>query len=190
MANIHPTSILIDCSFEDDISIGPFCYLDHVHLGHNVVIEGNSRITQSSIDDNTEILWWAIIRESTIGKKCILGCEVKRSTLGDHIKAKHLGTLIGSATVWHGTNFGGGSKCANYDGNGKWTFILGENIFIGCDVILSVKSGTIRTIGSGSKIGANVHVDVDIPPYSLVYTDRNNGTTTLRAWYYTPVWNK
>jgi len=55
---------------------------------------------------------------------------VKKSQLGAKNKAKHPGTSIISSTTGEKVNFGGGSKCANYDGTGKGNFIFGNSVFV------------------------------------------------------------
>ena len=182
--SIHETAIIIDCTLGDNVNIGPFCYITNTIIGDNVTIEGNARIEKSVLHNNTEVLWGSIIRESTLEEWCIIGCEVKKSHLWSHTKAKHPGTGIISTQTGSKVNFGWGSKCANYDGQWKWSFIIGDNVFIGCNSVLSVKSGQTRTIHTGTKIGANVHISNDIPAHSLVYSDRETWKTTVREGYY------
>lgn len=184
---IHPSSIVLNSQLGDNVHIGPFCYIDDSSLGDNVCIEGNTRIVSSHIMDDVEILWWSVVRESSLAEWCIIGCEIKKSHLGKKNKAKHIGTTIVNATTGWNVNFWSGFKCANYDGTGKWNFIIWENVFLGCNSVISVKSGKITTIHTGSKIGANVHIWRDVPPHTLVYIDKDTGKTTLRENYYDPL---
>lgn len=181
---IHPTSILTNCTLGNNVSVGPFCFLSDTIIGDNVSLEGNIRIEKSILKNDVQILWGTIIRESTLEEWCIIGCEVKKSHLGKHTKAKHPGTSIISTTTGEKVNFWGGSKCANYDGTGKGTFIIGDHVFLWCNTVLSVKAGEITTIHAGTKIGANIHISQDVPSNSLVYLDRETGKTTIREWYY------
>lgn len=186
--SIHETSILTNCILGDDIVVWPFCFLDDVTLGNGVKIEGNARIEKSTLHDTVQVLWGSVIRESTLEAWCIIGCEVKKSHLGPQTKAKHPGTSIISTQTGTKVNFGGGAKCANYDGKWKWNFILGDNVFIGCNSVLSVKANQTTHIHTGTKIGANIHVSSDIPPHSLIYTDRETWKTTVREGYYASQW--
>jgi bifunctional UDP-N-acetylglucosamine pyrophosphorylase / glucosamine-1-phosphate N-acetyltransferase len=181
---IHETAVLTNCTLGNNISIGPFCFLSDTEIGDNAVIEGNVRIEKSTLKNNIEVLWGALIRESILEEGCIIGCEVKKSHLGKGNKAKHPGTSITSTQTGEKVNFWGGCRCANYDGVGKWSFIIGDRVFIGCNAVLSVKANQVTQIRTGTKIGANVHISGDILENSLVYLDRETGKTTVREWYY------
>ena len=181
---IHPSSCIINCSIGENVFVGPFCFISDSTLSDNAKIEGNARIEKSIIKENVEILWWGIIRESTLDTGCVIGGEVKKCTLGKNNKAKHPGTSIISATTGEKVNFGGGFKCANYDGTGKGHFIIGNNVFFGCNSVISVRAEQTTTIHDGVKIGANIHIGIDVPESSLVYLDRETGKTTIREGYY------
>lgn len=181
---IHPTAILSNCTLGNNVSIGPFCFLSDTEIGDNGVIEGNVRIEKSILKNDVQILWGSLIRESVLEEWCIIGCEVKKSHLGRHNKAKHPGTSIISAETGEKVNFWGGCKCANYDGTGKWRFVIGDKVFIGCNAVLSVKANQVTTLWTGTKIGANIHISGDIPAHSLVYMDRETWKTTIRESYY------
>jgi bifunctional UDP-N-acetylglucosamine pyrophosphorylase / glucosamine-1-phosphate N-acetyltransferase len=180
---IHPSSVIIDSQLGNNVSVGPGCLIRDCIIGDDVVIEWNVLIEKSHIHPLVEILWWSLIRESTIASWCIIWCEVKRSTLGARTMAKHPGTTIGSLTCWEDVNFWSGVKCANYDGKWKGTFVLWRGVFLWCNTVLSVKADTVRTIGNNIKIWALVHVDQDVPSDTLVYTDRKTGTVTYREGY-------
>lgn len=182
--SIHPSSIITNCTIGEWVTIGPFCMITDTALWDNVAIEWNVRIEKSTLGNSCEILWWAIIRESTLGEWCVIGGEVKKSKLGKHNKAKHPGTTVVSTTSGEKVNFWWGLKCANYDGTGKGTFIVGNNVFLGCNSVISVKAGQTTTIHDGVKIGANIHISGDIPAHSLVYQDRETGKVTVREGYY------
>ena len=184
MNQIHSTAILTNCTLWSSVSVGPFCMISDTTLGDGVTIEGNVLIEKSTLADRCEILWWSIIRESSLAEWCIIGCEVKKSHLGKHNKAKHPGTTVVNTTSGEKVNFWGGWKCANYDGRWKGHFIIGDDVFLGSNSVVSVLAGETTTIHTGSKIGANVHISQDIPPYSLVYLDRESGKVTVREGYY------
>lgn len=178
--SIHETALVINCILGENVTIGPFCFITDTTIGNDVIIEGNARIEKSILKNNVEILWGAIIRDSTLEDGCIIGCEVKKSHLGKTNKAKHPGTSIISSQTGEKVNFGGGCKCANYDGIGKGAFVFGDNVFIGCNTVISVKANQITTIGRGTKIGANVHLSSNAPENSLIYLDRETGKTAIR----------
>lgn len=181
---IHPSSIITNCTLWEWVSIGPFCMISDSNIESGVKIEGNARIEKSQLGKDVEILWWGIIRESTLAEWCVIGGEVKKSHLGKKNKAKHPSTAIISTTSGERVNFWGGFKCANYDGTGKWHFIIGNDVFLGCNSVLSVKANKTTTLHDGVKIGANVHIGQDIPANSLVYHDRESGKVTVREGYY------
>jgi bifunctional UDP-N-acetylglucosamine pyrophosphorylase / glucosamine-1-phosphate N-acetyltransferase len=181
--SVHPSSTITNSTIWDNVTIGPFCMITDSIIADDVVIEWSVRIEKSTIGAKTEVLWGSVIRESTLGEECIIGCEVKRSSLGNTNVGKHPGSTIASVTTGNNVNFWSGVKFANYDGKGKGTFVLGNDVFLGCNSILSVKSDTVRTIGNGVKIGALVHVDRDIPDDALVYIDRETAKLTVREGY-------
>lgn len=181
---IHPTSVITDTQLGNNISIGPGCLIKNSIIWDNVTIEWNVLIEKSQICESVEILWWSIIRESEIGSACIIWCEVKRSHIWEKTMAKHPGTILGSLRCGKSNNFWSGVKCANYDGKWKGNFVLWDDVFVWCNTVMSVKADTTRTIGNGVKIGALVHVDIDIPDKSLVYMDKKTGTLSIREGYY------
>ncbi len=181
---IHPSSSLINCTLWAGVRVWPFCHISDSTLDDNVIIEGNARIEKSTLWAGVEILWGGIIRESSLDTGCIIGGEVKKCSLGKNNKAKHPGTSIISTTSGEKVNFGGGFKCANYDGTGKGHFVIGSRVFFWCNSVISVRANQTTTIHDGVKIGANIHVHTDIPADSLVYIDRETGKTTVREGYY------
>lgn len=181
---IHPSAIITNSTIGDSASIGPWCFISDSIIWDNVRVEWSVRIEKSEIKNNTEILWWSIIRESIIESECIIWCEVKRSHIWVKARAKHLGTTLGSLRCGKNNNFWSGVKCANYDGKWKGNFVLWDDVFVWCNTVMSVKADTTRTIGNGVKIGALVHVDMDIPDKSLVYMDKKTGTLSIREGYY------
>ena len=85
--DIHPTSIVLNCTLGNNISIGPFCFLSDSTIEDGVSIEGNVRIEKSVIREKSDSF-----------------------------------------------------KFANYDGTGKGNFIIGSNVFFGCNTVISVKA--------------------------------------------------
>jgi len=75
-------------------------------------------------------------------------------------------------------------KFANYDGYGKGTFDLGEDVFLGCNTVVSTRADLVRKLEDGVKVGAMCHIAQDIPAHSLAYIDNATGTLTVREGYY------
>lgn len=180
---IHASSVVTNCTIGKNVSVGPSCFITDSTIGDNVIIEGSTRIEKSQLENDISLLWGSIIRESSIASWCVIGCEVKKSELWKYNKAKHPGTSIINAKTGEKVNFGGWFKCANYDGVGKGHFTIGNHVFFGCNSVISVKANQVTTIHDGVKIGANVHVWVDIPADSLVYIDKDSGKVTIREGY-------
>lgn len=184
MWQIHPTAIIINSTIAENVNIGPWSYISDSQIQADVSIEGGVRIEKSMIDEGSEILWWAIIRDSHIHSSCIIGAEIKKSEIGKNNKAKHPGTSITNTISGENVNFWGGCRFANYDGKGKGNFIIGDHVFIWCNAVISAKANTTTSLGERTKIGASVHVSGEIPAWSLVYTDRETGKLTIREHYY------
>lgn len=88
--------------------------------------------------------------------------EVKNSTTGDDTKAAHL-AYIGDAQVGERVNFGCGSITVNYDGVKKHKTIIGNDVFIGCNVNMVAPI----SISDNVFIAAGSTVTKDIPKGSL-----------------------
>ena len=176
-----------------DVKIGPDVLISsNVHLvgktiiGTGVVIEPNSIIRKSTIEDGCWIKAGSYIEESLIKKNAHVGpyarirpeskigvgsrvgnfVELKKTILGDGSKANHL-SYIGDATIGKESNIGAGVITCNYDGGlkyqGKAKTIVGNHAFIGSDVqlIAPIKISDHAYVASGSSI------TTDVPPYAL-----------------------
>lgn len=187
---IDSSSHVVNSTLGDNVIIWPGCRIIDSTIENGVKIEWNVLIEKSIIRAESEILWWSIIRESEINSGCIVGCEVKRSHLGVHTMAKHPWTTLWSLKCGKNNNFWSGVKCANFDGKWKGNFVLGDDVFVGCNTVMSVKADTTRTIGNTVKIWALVHVDRDVPDATLVYVDRDNGKVTYREGYFNNISNE
>ena len=141
-------------------------------IGENCVLYPNSRIKDSTIDDNV-IVQSSVILSSSVGKNVTVGpfayirpesvigrsvkigdfVEIKKSTIGDRTKVAHL-TYIGDAEVGSGCNFGCGTVVVNYDGKVKNKTLVGNNSFIGCNtnLVSPVKVNDNTYIAAGSTI--------------------------------------
>ncbi len=125
----------------------------------------SSYIMDSIVGDNTSVGPYAHIRAgAVIGDNNRIGnfVEVKKSILGDGVKAAHL-TYIGDSEVGDKVNFGCGVVTVNYDGKNKFKTVISDEVFIGSNVNLIAPI----TVGQGAKIAAGSTVTDDIPAHSL-----------------------
>jgi bifunctional UDP-N-acetylglucosamine pyrophosphorylase/glucosamine-1-phosphate N-acetyltransferase len=153
------------------------------NIGDGCTIRSGTRIKNSRIGRNVEILDHSIITDSEISDNCTVGpfahlrgrakmeesakvgnfVELKKTILGRGSKASHL-TYLGDATIGEKTNIGAGTITCNYDGKNKHATIIEDNVKIGSDTMLVAP---VR-VGSGSVTGAGSVVTKDVPPDSLV----------------------
>ncbi len=152
-------------------------------IGDGCTIRSGTRIKNSRIRRNVEILDNCVIVDSEISDNCTVGpfahlrghakmeesakvgnfVELKKTILGRGSKASHL-TYLGDATIGEKTNIGAGTITCNYDGKEKHATIIEDNVKIGSDTMLVAP---VR-VGSGSVTGAGSVVTRDVPPDSLV----------------------
>lgn len=115
--------------------IGPNTTIDNSIINEDVIIE-DSVITNSTIERKCYIGPFAHIRDnSLIGENTRIGnfTEVKNSKIGKDSFASHH-SYIGDAIVGKRANFGSGSVIVNFDGIDKHQTIIGDDVFIGCNV--------------------------------------------------------
>lgn len=168
------------------IEEGVWIYPNTSIIGNSVIKKGavigpNTEVRDSFIDEGAEIRHSLVI-ESKVGKKTTVGpfahlrghanigdhnrignfVEVKNSTTGDDTKAAHL-AYIGDAQVGERVNFGCGSITVNYDGVKKHKTIIGNDVFIGCNVNMVAPI----SISDNVFIAAGSTVTKDIPKGSL-----------------------
>lgn len=168
------------------IEEGVWIYPNTSIIGNSVIKKGavigpNTEVRDSFIDEGAEIRHSLVI-ESKVGKKTTVGpfahlrghanigdhnrignfVEVKNSTTGDDTKAAHL-AYIGDAQVGERVNFGCGSVTVNYDGVKKHKTIIGNDVFIGCNVNMVAPI----SISDNVFIAAGSTVTKDIPKGSL-----------------------
>ena len=179
---------LNSCYIDESVKIGkgttiyPCVVLEGgVEIGENCVIRQNTRITDSSIGDNTEIESSVIVESrvgshttvgpfaylrpaSVIGDRCKVGdfVEVKNSTMADGAKASHL-TYIGDSDVGRSVNLGCGVVFVNYDGSKKYRSVVKDGAFIGCNVNLV----SPVVVEEGAYIAAGSTVTKDVPAGAL-----------------------
>jgi bifunctional UDP-N-acetylglucosamine pyrophosphorylase/glucosamine-1-phosphate N-acetyltransferase len=177
------TYIDLDVVVEKDVIIHPMVTLQ----GNTRILEGSvlhpaTRIVNSTIGPEAEVLDSCLITDSEVGKgtavgpcarirgharigeRCRIGnfVEIKKSTLGDGTKAAHL-AYLGDAVIGNKVNIGAGVITCNYDGAQKHTTIIEDEVFVGTD---SQLIAPVR-IGRGAYIAAGSCITEDVPAGSL-----------------------
>ena len=142
-------------------------------IGSNVTIGANTRIKNSIIGDNVDILDLCVIENAVIGAgsrigpfarlrpETVLGnnvhignfVEIKKSDVAEKSKINHL-SYIGDASIGSSVNIGAGTITCNYDGANKFRTVIEDGAFIGSDtqLVAPVTVGKNATIGAGSTI--------------------------------------
>ena len=143
---IRTGSILSDVTLEDGVLVKPY-----------------SVISSSYLSAETQVGPFAHLRDAArLFKGARVGnfVEVKKSVLGERVKAMHL-TYLGDARIGSETNVGAGTITCNYDGVNKNPTSIGRRVFIGSDTALvaPVKVGDGAYIGAGSTITNNIPSD-------------------------------
>ncbi len=143
-----------------DVIIGRGSILENTEVKESAIIEAYSYIKDSVIESGAVIGPYARIRNgSVIGKGSEVGnfVEVKKSTLGESVKAKHL-AYIGDAHIESNVNIGAGAVTANYDGKRKHETYIGKNAFVGSNSLLvaPIKLGAYSYVAGGSVITKDV----------------------------------
>src|SRR5699024_4535208 len=146
-------------------------------IGEDCIIEGNTKIIDSTIEDSvrvdnavieksymekdSDIGPFARLRpNSRIGKKVHIGnfVEVKNSSIGEGTKACHL-AYIGDSDLGKDINIGCGVVFVNYDGKYKHRSIIEDKAFIGsnANIVAPVKVKKEGFVAAGSTITQDVN---------------------------------
>lgn len=137
--------------------------LTDAKLEHHVLVRQHSVVTASSLSAGTIVGPFAHLRE---GAQLLAGArvgnfvEVKKSTLGEGVKAMHL-SYLGDSRVGRESNIGAGTITCNYDGIRKNPTTIGERVFVGSDsaLVAPVRIGDRAYIAAGSTITDDVPSD-------------------------------
>jgi bifunctional UDP-N-acetylglucosamine pyrophosphorylase/glucosamine-1-phosphate N-acetyltransferase len=143
----------------EDCEIGPNSRIVDSTIGNGCSVM-YSVVLSSSVGDNVKIGPFAHIRpESVIKNNVKIGdfVEIKKSVVGEGSKVPHL-TYVGDAELGKNVNMGCGSITVNYDGKQKHKTVIGDNVFVGCNVnlVAPVKIGNNAYIAAGSTITEDV----------------------------------
>ena len=145
---------------EDDVQIGPNCYIKDSTLRRGAIIKANSHREGAHVGPDSDVGPFARLRPgSVLERKVHVGnfVELKNAHLQDGVKVGHL-TYLGDSEVGARSNIGAGTITCNYDGANKWRTTIGEDVFIGSNnsLVAPVDIGTGSTTGAGSTITAEV----------------------------------
>lgn len=145
--------------------IGKNCYIDGTSRITNSTIEDNVRIDNAILDDaymekDSNIGPFARLRPNAhIGEAVHIGnfVEVKNSSLGKGTKAGHL-AYIGDSDLGSNINIGCGVVFVNYDGKYKHRSIIEDDAFIGsnANIVAPVHVKKEGFVAAGSTITEDV----------------------------------
>ncbi len=158
----YDTEIARDVVIEPSVFFGP-----GVKIAEGAVIHAFSHIEHASIGAGAEVGPFARLRgeaEMAADSKAGSFVEMKNAKLGRGSKVPHL-SYIGDADIGPGSNIGGGTITANYDGANKSKTTIGSDVFVGTNssLVAPVKLGDKAYIASGSVITD------DVPPDALAF---------------------
>jgi UDP-N-acetylglucosamine diphosphorylase / glucose-1-phosphate thymidylyltransferase / UDP-N-acetylgalactosamine diphosphorylase / glucosamine-1-phosphate N-acetyltransferase / galactosamine-1-phosphate N-acetyltransferase len=158
-----------------EVHIGP-----RVQVYENAIIQGPAYISEGCIIGNN-----ALVRESMLGKNCVIGyaTEVTRSYLNHDVWTHS--TYLGDSVIDHNVSFGAGTVIGNlrfdeenirvtiknlrHDSNtNKFGAIVGAGARFG---INSCTNPGVK-VGQDTFVGGNVLVDRDIPNNKLVLLEQ------------------
>ncbi|WPM31947.1 bifunctional UDP-N-acetylglucosamine diphosphorylase/glucosamine-1-phosphate N-acetyltransferase GlmU [Hydrogenobacter sp. T-2] len=142
------------------VIVGKGSLLENALVEEGVMIEAYSIVRNSHIKSGAIIGPFAHVREnSLIGKGSHIGnfVEVKKSFIGEGVRAKHL-AYIGDATIEDDVNVGAGVVFANFDGKRKHQSYVGKGAFIGSNALLiaPIRIGSYSFIAGGSVVNKDV----------------------------------
>ncbi len=178
---IHqPESVWIEPEvvLEDGVEIYPDVVLrGNTRLGKGVIVGKGSILENSEVEEGALIEPYSIVKDSHIKAKAVIGpfahvrensiigkgshignfVEVKKSFIGQNVRAKHL-AYMGDATLEDDVNVGAGVVFANFDGKRKHQSHVGKGAFIGSNALLiaPIKIGSYSFVAGGSVVNKDV----------------------------------
>ena len=157
---IHPNTYITGNSvIHKNATVGPNTEIHNSTIGESVSCK-HSLVYNSTIQEFTTVGPFAHLRDgANIGPHNRIGnfVEIKKSSTGENTKASHL-AYIGDAEIGSQVNFGCGAITVNYDGKNKYKTIIGDNVFVGCNVnlIAPIEIQDDSFIAAGSTLNKNV----------------------------------
>lgn len=180
-----PETVLID----PGVTVGPDTRIEpgvqllgKTRVGANCVIRTGGILSDMVLEDGVVVKPYSVLNASHLARGAQTGpfthlrgavrleknarvgnfVEVKKSVLGEGVKAMHL-TYLGDTRVGNGTNVGAGTITCNYDGVRKNPTTIGKRVFIGSDTALVAP---VR-VGDGAYIAAGSVITENVPPNAL-----------------------
>lgn len=144
--------------------VGPNTRLTDVRVGERCVVEETVGL-ETTMEEGVSCGPRAYLRPGTHlcrDSKVGTHVEIKKSTVGPGSKVPHL-SYIGDATLGRDVNIGAGSITCNYDGKKKWPTHIGDECFVGSDVMMVAPV----TLGDGCLIGAGSVITKDVSAGAL-----------------------
>jgi UDP-N-acetylglucosamine diphosphorylase/glucosamine-1-phosphate N-acetyltransferase len=135
---------------------GPIYLGKNVQIMEGVCIRGPVAILEDAVIKMGATIYGA----TTIGKKCIVGGEIKNSVFFDYSNKAHHG-YIGDSVIGSWCNMGAGTSCSNVKNNAGdiylWNPLLKKPVHVGgkCGVIMGDHSKTAinTSLNSGTVTG-------------------------------------
>ena len=127
------THLLGNTRIGTNSKVSEFSSIENSVIGNDTIVEPHSIIRNSTVQNGTVIGPFAHVRDNSyIGNNVQIGnfTELKKSTIGDGTKAKHL-SYIGDALIGQKVNIGAGTITCNHDGTQKHQTIINDNAYIG-----------------------------------------------------------
>lgn len=161
------TAVLsMDTVLGEGSRIAPYTVFERgVVVGAQTTIHPFCVLSECTIEDGCSVGPFAHIKlQSRLDNQVTVGnfVEVKKSTLGEGTKAKHL-SYLGDATLGQHVNVGAGTVTCNYDGFKKHPTVIEEDASIGANTALIAPV----TVGKGAYIGAGSVITNDVSPGAL-----------------------
>jgi bifunctional UDP-N-acetylglucosamine pyrophosphorylase/glucosamine-1-phosphate N-acetyltransferase len=145
-------------------------YVENCRIGNDVQLYFSVVLRNSEVGDHTAVGPFAHLRgEVVLAPRAEIGnfVEVKKSTIGEHTKAKHL-AYIGDTDIGRDANIGAGTITCNYDGFRKYRTKIGDRVQVGSDTTLVAPI----TIDDDVYIATATTVRHDVPAGALVFNTR------------------
>lgn len=150
-----------NCIIGNNVVILGDSVIENCKIGDDVVIK-SSYLTESEVENNCTIGPFSHLRKGSFIKQAVkIGAfvEIKNSKIGVNSKVPHF-AYVGDAVVGERVNIGCGVVFANYDGKEKRQSVIGNDVFIGCNVniVAPVKVADKTYICAGTTVTKDTDV--------------------------------
>lgn len=150
-----------NCIIGNNVVILGDSVIENCKIGDDVVIK-SSYLTESEVENNCTIGPFSHLRKGSFIKQAVkIGAfvEIKNSKIGANSKVPHF-AYVGDAVVGERVNIGCGVVFANYDGKEKRQSVIGNDVFIGCNVniVAPVKVADKTYICAGTTVTKDTDV--------------------------------